>query len=368
MAPNVEDFESFYDLHPEYDVQCIYFIPAGPRCSTLLELDAHLSAKQLREHIISKRSLEKLPEYIKRLCCECHQDRLVADRLLRPLSERWEDEIQRYVPNANPTTIAPHVSSELRQTSSPIVPASHNTTSNGGASTSNDVPQRPQTPPPQVLHPVSANLALDLAPAAQIPNGHSPTRSKFRPYKPNPDAKDNIARQLRGSLRGSADKPGDSDFTPGWVYIFERESSPGHVKIGWTAGSVDSRLQDWKKKCGYAPIPVAQFGGVPFARRVETLTHYELIQHWRFERCEKCNTLHREWFEVDKKKATTVLGGWAALFANYEPYSTKGALREGWMKAVKDLETKKMQITVQNLKDAYHRTWTKISAEEVRSP
>jgi hypothetical protein len=111
--------------------------------------------------------------------------------------------------------------------------------------------------------------------------------SEFRPHIANPLPSDSICRKIAEPLE-------DRDFETGSLYIFDRASSPGHVKIGWTARSVQCRLKDWSK-CGYIPNLLFSVDAIPHAQRVETLTHYELIKEWRRERrckAEWCQKSH----------------------------------------------------------------------------
>jgi hypothetical protein len=139
--------------------------------------------------------------------------------------------------------------------------------------------------------------------------------------------------------------------------MFDRDSSPGHVKIGWTAGSVEGRLIDWSG-CGYVPNPLFQVHGVPFAHRVETLTHHELIKEWRAEReCKnkRCGRSHCEWFEVGKERAMQVLGGWADLFKKHQPYDSTGLLKDQWRDVIERMDRKKVLVTVESLLEHHAR-------------
>ncbi|KAK8023163.1 hypothetical protein PG991_007044 [Apiospora marii] len=123
------------------------------------------------------------------------------------------------------------------------------------------------------------------------------------------------------------------DDETGSLYIFERPSSPGYVKIGWTARKVYDRLASWAK-CGYKPRLLFRVDNVPHAQRVETLTHYELIKEWRKERpCKaaKCKgTRHQEWFEISGEEAIEVLGRWVSVMKEANPYGLDAHLKPEW--------------------------------------
>jgi T5orf172 domain len=147
----------------------------------------------------------------------------------------------------------------------------------------------------------------------------------------------------------------DNDFKTGSLYIFDRESSPGYVKIGWTSRSVTNRLKSIEEQCGYVPHLVYRVDGVPFARRVETLTHYELIQEWREElKCKKCSGIHEEWFEVDIERARQVLLEWASFFVQFEPYDSLGRLKSRWTEVTRAMDGRGITVTVRNLMDAHY--------------
>ncbi|KAK8115961.1 hypothetical protein PG984_012463 [Apiospora sp. TS-2023a] len=157
-----------------------------------------------------------------------------------------------------------------------------------------------------------------------------PSLPEFRPRMTRPGPTDSVSYKIREKLI-------DRDVEPGSLYIFSRPSSPGYVKIGWTAVSVDGRLNAWAK-CGYTPNELFRVGGVPHAQRVETLTHYELINEWRKQRpCVQCGGVeHQEWFETSRKRAEQVVGDWARFMKEAKPYVLDGFLKPEWQLYMKD--------------------------------
>ena len=156
--------------------------------------------------------------------------------------------------------------------------------------------------------------------------------SEFRPHIAEPTADDSVAFKIQNQLE-------DRDFERGSLYVFNRISSPGHVKIGWTARSVQGRLDDWSR-CGYLPNLLLSEVSIPFAQRAETLAHYELIREWRRERMCKadwCRKSHCEWFEVSIERAIGVVGDWAKLFKATPLYDEQGSLKPYWRFVVKDV-------------------------------
>ncbi|KAK8106731.1 hypothetical protein PG999_010090 [Apiospora kogelbergensis] len=180
---------------------------------------------------------------------------------------------------------------------------------------------------------------------------HRSPLSVFRPHVRDPGPEDTVSYKILETLV-------KRDFETGSVYMFDRPSSPGYVKIGWTARSVEARLNDWSK-CGYAPNLLFRVDNVPWAQRAEALTHHELIKEWRTER--QCRgphcgrKSHQEWFEVSKEKAQQVVDGWASVLKEYIPYDQKGALKPQWRQYVKQAAIDGKEVTAQNLWE-YHES------------
>ena len=188
----------------------------------------------------------------------------------------------------------------------------------------------------------------------------APIESKFRVHIPKPLPTDCVSSKIQDRLNHA-----ERDFECGSLYIFERESSPGHVKIGWTAARVQDRLDSWSE-CGYVPELLFQVDRVPYAHRVETLTHYELIKEWRRERvCDGCGASHREWFEVGKERAAQVLLDWANFFKKFQPYDSDGLLKSQWSRVVNAMDEKKLDITAKSLVKHYE-TRLREAIEEIQ--
>jgi hypothetical protein len=173
--------------------------------------------------------------------------------------------------------------------------------------------------------------------------------SEFQPHIEEPSPKDAVFWRICEPLV-------KRDFETGSVYIFNRASSPGHVKIGWTAVSVDARLEGWST-CGYTPNKLFSVDNIPCAQRAETLAHHELIKEWRRERMCKakhCQVSHQEWFEVSQKRAIQVLGDWASFFKKAQPYDWySGLLKPEWRDVVNKLDANGEKITSTKLLEHY---------------
>ncbi|KAK8045387.1 hypothetical protein PG993_005411 [Apiospora rasikravindrae] len=183
-----------------------------------------------------------------------------------------------------------------------------------------------------------------LRSSVRIPPGPRPLIPEFRPRMREPGPEDSVSHKI-------SDRLVHRDKETGSLYIFDRVSSPGYVKIGWTARNVQGRLDAWAE-CGYQPNLLFQVDNVPHAQRVETLTHYELIKEWRKERpCKgpKCGGKeHQEWFEISSEKASQVLGLWAGFMSKAVPYDSNGFLKSEWRQYVKEADSDGKVVTAQD--------------------
>ncbi|EED12091.1 hypothetical protein TSTA_001620 [Talaromyces stipitatus ATCC 10500] len=378
-------------------------------------------------------SIEMLEDYVQFNCCRMgnaqHRDRIEDVGYLRPLAQRWQDEIRRYASSQHNhtttvpapdediyirhgyTTPAPSTPSYTRTLNTPIGSPSYYQYNTATAIRSNAAPftsvasstyyqdgyatPAPSTPSYgttvytaasspsssqsnvgvvdnsnssyyQYSFPVSSpapqpygySQRYDLRPREGNLHQSIPQAppSEFRPHITNPLPSDSISRKIAEPLE-------DRDFETGSLYIFDRASSPGHVKIGWTASSVQRRLEDWSK-CGYIPNLLFSVDCIPHAQRVETLTHYELIKQWRRERrckADWCQKSHKEWFEIDKEQAKQVLRNWADFMQYAEPYDAAGRLKSQWREIVKMMEGYGEMVTATKLLEHYEASLTKKS-------
>jgi hypothetical protein len=171
-----------------------------------------------------------------------------------------------------------------------------------------------------------------------------PALSEFRRHIVEPSPGDSVYQKMLTPLK-------KRDFETGSLYIFDRESSPGHVKIGWTAKTVSDRLADWSN-CGYEPNLLFSLNDIPHAHRVKTLTHYELIKEWRRERrCKApwCGKSHKEWFEASKELAERTVRDWAGFVQSAKPYDLQGHLKDQWKDVIKGIYRETKEVTAQKL-------------------
>jgi hypothetical protein len=262
-------------------------------------------------------------------CCTfaLHQDRIRNLNLLTPLAQRWQDEIQR---NLDQAVI------DLRAIPSLSV----------GSQLPYDLRSR------------RAEISIDPT-SNRSTSIYQPPLSEFQPHIEKPSLGDSVCCKLLECLQAGEER----DFETGSLYIYHRDSSPGYVKIGWTANSVWGRLESWAEKCGYRPNILFSVHEIPHAHRVETLTHYELIKNWRRERkCKKedCQISHQEWFEISKEQAMLVLISWSIFMSTAKPYDAEGELKDEWKKAVAKIDGNGEAVTAQMLLKLH----AELSAEE----
>ena len=384
--PDVSFFIPFHglDLDPSRKAQCIFFTLKGDRCRNKCKESDKMQAIILRNAINSISSeavdLDLLQDCVLYNCCSGarHRNKIEDAELLTPLAQRWQSEIRRHF---NRTISLPEHRSAVINTgvyTSRSTPSHNNTTARRGSikspdyyqlhdSRSSSMSPTPSKPMRSSLHyqygsssgttKVETSLfgnqsRYNLRPrnistnstSGQISSIPQSPRSEFRPHIENPRPRDSVFHKILNPIKKKS-----RDDETGSVYIFDRMSSHGYVKIGWTARSVADRLAAWSK-CGYIPNLLFSINNVPHARRVETLTHYELIKEWRRERiCKACGTSHQEWFEVDQGRAKQVLNNWADFMRIAEPYDSNGCLKSQWQEAVRNIDRNGELVTGKKL-------------------
>jgi len=304
--PGSSWFDPFYEYDPYISNQCIFFTQKEARCQASCEEEDNEQAIELFETILDLPAeavgIELIKDYILCSCCMFNRARH---------RERIED-IGLLTP------LAQRWLDEIRR---------------------------------------DANISINIIPV-QPTSISEPPLSEFRAHIAKPGLADSVASKIQDILVGR-------DFETGWLYIFDRDSSPGHVKIGWTARSVENRLESWSM-CGYTPNLLFVEDDVPHAQRAETLAQYEMIKEWRRERqckAKHCGKSHQEWFEVSRERAKEVLGDWAKFMKIAEPYHWDGLLKEYWTNFVIRTEQDGGAVTAKKLLEQYE-----LSLAEVMTP
>ncbi|RYN41564.1 hypothetical protein AA0114_g10745 [Alternaria tenuissima] len=421
--PGVDFFVSFNDLNPNAQKQCIYFVKADRpdrRCKWDCSESDNRRAIELHRIIAQSEweytLVDHIRDYIQSTCCSRakHRDVILSSPLLIPLVERWLDEIQVKKDLGKPSRQSAYSSAPTtpKRTSraSSSVPSSCNTSPSSATSRATTV-ETPSSSPSYspfgtskwpIISPNLSRLEASSAPLLRvspmiIPDNapleaepletskryHLRSRAvsdsltqlsqrvelsisaEFTTHTHDPTHEDTVAWKICEDLNVRDPK---RDLETGMVYMYSRISSPGYVKIGWTARSVDKRLAQWSE-CGYTPIELFRATGVPYAQRVETLTHYELIKEWRREQpCKGClknkgkRVRHQEWFEVSQNRAIQILSTWVELFKKANPYELSGSLKSDWREVVDGLKKNGEAITSKRLMAHYEATVAEDSA------
>jgi hypothetical protein len=416
--PGVDFFVSFHDLNPNVQKRCIYFVKEN-RPDRRCKYDCSDNKRAIELHSIITESesenitVEDIAKYIRSNCCSKarHRDLMSSSPLLVSLVERWLDEIlfQKHMEEASkhsaqsstPTTpkrtsraetpapsscniSASSATSRATTVETPLSSPSYSQSNRPKASIVNSIPSFQDASPtpfprvpstitasttPSESEPSEAQKRYNLRPRAVSDSLTQWSRqsrlslsAEFHPHINEPTSEDTVAWRLCENLNERYYK---RDFKTGSVYIYSRKSSPGYVKIGWTSKSVNVRLAEWSE-CGYTPIELFRVTEVPYAQRVETLTHYELIKEWRREQpCKGCwmkkqkQVRHQEWFEVSQERAIQVLGTWAEIFKKANPYELSGSLESKWRKVVNAMEVDGEAVTSERLLKHYEATIAK---------
>ncbi|KAJ1323497.1 GIY-YIG nuclease family protein [Microdochium nivale] len=376
--PDVLWFVRFKDIDPFRQAGCIYMTRQGNECPWPCTDEDNEAARDLHDLFSSTRSPPKiglLMRYALYNCCRSgqhvgagHQNRIEDAKLLKPLAERWLEEIRRQreqfkTPtqsgkgNKGDEVAYPNryfSDDPVIKRSSPASPREGSKVAPSDRGSSARARDRGSLTPT----PAKARYNLRSGPHARSQDGrfsdaYSPdTLSEFRAHDSDPT--ETVATKLRQSIESG-------DPQSGHVYIYHRDSSPGYVKIGYTASStVEERLEQWSK-CGYEPRLVYSTDEnkkkVPFPKRVETLVHYELAKEWRAERMCKmssCKKSHREWFEVSQKRAVKVVRDWVKVMIRVKPYDGDGHVK-AWVPHLLDTIVKKESTVTASALLEYHQ-------------
>ncbi|CZR68410.1 uncharacterized protein PAC_18309 [Phialocephala subalpina] len=398
VEPGVPYYMSFYDLNPSNQRQCIFIAKTTQRrCSwDCLTADNERAIELYRKIIAASSgivSLDLLEEYILCNCCRKgraqHRDRIRYIDHLEPLAERWQQEILERAGEASlllttveadeennvvtdgastlvVSTASDVTSLDMQSRSGSTALSDGEALYTNGSTMSETVATQsiiqytsldgkehtyePLTQQRYNLRPRDGNALTNLAMTRTISRPKAPL-PEFVPHINEPHLHENsVAYNLLNCLVDD-----EYDFRDGSLYIFDRSSSPGHVKIGWTSRTVQDRLDEWSE-CGYTPNLLFSVHNVPNAHRAETLTHHELVMEWRREgicKAAHCRKSHEEWFEISQEGAEKVVDEWAEFMKRARPYDSTGELKSEWRDAVQDMTDRGEAVTARKLLDRY---------------
>ncbi|KAI9883358.1 MAG: hypothetical protein M1823_004870 [Watsoniomyces obsoletus] len=177
--------------------------------------------------------------------------------------------------------------------------------------------------------------------------------SPFTNYRTKNRSEEEVDQSLCTKLR----KP----FTPreeksGYVYIYRRPDFPGHVKIGITTRTIDQRLKEIARQCGFdlELISEIQQRRIPNVYRAEALIHANLALSRKWEQCSGCGKRHKECFEISEDMAIAVVEYWRT-FIEAMPYMKDGSsLKPKWIDYLDRLES---HWNSRSKEDGGHEQW-----------
>jgi hypothetical protein len=142
----------------------------------------------------------------------------------------------------------------------------------------------------------------------------------------------------------------------GWVYIaVSTEYGPEKLKIGKSKGAPGKRIRKLQQ-CGLELKDVLDKQKNPFHyySLVEQVAHLELSDQRLKLICtsggEKEKHNHKEWFDVDRKKALLVVETWRNWILIQQPFDRSGTLTAYW--------TWKVEVTKASIADVNWESWT----------
>ena len=191
----------------------------------------------------------------------------------------------------------------------------------------------------------------------------NPLKPEFAPYRPH--IKDPV--QVFAVILGKLKK--EYKDCPGYVYIFQRASSEGFLKIGKTAGANGKRIEIWERNCKYKrkPLSIAESYETRWCKRLEALVHAELVCSRRREilcnRGEGCKkgTAHEEWFEIDQEAVASTVLRWNKWLDQHPDAYDDGRLSDDWSNRVQKLKHQPGK----NWADTWHEWLDKVLSEPI---
>jgi hypothetical protein len=145
-----------------------------------------------------------------------------------------------------------------------------------------------------------------------------------------------LKRQPVGEILELMAKPPDQKgFERGWIYGFTDPSVKGHIKIGYTKNSVETRMKKWRRDCAYEPLVKFKVSMPCAVKRMEGLIHRTLHMEKEVASCpaKSCKAKHREWFKISEEEALGVVKIWQQ-FSKLEPYTEERQLNDIWKSIV----------------------------------
>jgi T5orf172 domain len=284
---------------------------------------------------LTKTAHQVLAEIAEQSCCaRHHRNKMWGSGLAQKLALRWQNEIQVTLSVANCEiaqtvkleSVSPAVSTISECSSSKLSDHSINVISDAQISIAG--------------HSDSKSLPTDQA----VLTTHS-----LPPDKPIAFAKHEVwkGETLFSKLLSPID-PQAARIGSLYIFTHTKDAFSGMIKIGYTCRTIESRLSHWAE-CGHGyPVLLDSYAGVEHPKRVESLTHFELMEYWYAQRwCELHRQAHIEWFKIDIGTASSIARLWSLWMKRANPYDRRGHLKVFWKETIDFLTMHEVPIAAE---------------------
>lgn len=341
VLPTVEQFPRFDEtrswLHEDVR-QCIWYLPdKGRYCGIGITPEANRTAADLADSLsLTATSVpatnegQVLADIAEQCCCgRYHRNKIWGSDLADKLARRWQREIQVAKATADAVEnldLARLSIASRRDGGSP------STIGNASAGAN---------PNPPIMVPPLLDTMSSLTEQMGLMTLARPPRKPVAFAKHEVWESDSLSVQIVSPLDPRASRLGSL-----YIYTHIPEVFRGMLKIGYTAGSIASRLTFWAE-CGHGqPVRLVAHEGVRHPHRVEVLTHFELRQYWYALRwCPHHQQSHLEWFQIDLATANSIIRLWSRWMDRANPYDRRGDLKPFWKDALQFLHMHDNPIT-----------------------
>ncbi|KAL1597104.1 hypothetical protein SLS60_008686 [Paraconiothyrium brasiliense] len=215
------------------------------------------------------------------------------------------------------------------------------------------------SPPPDTINLESLSVELEKIHESSQPSQSPMSQDKsslgIRSLRPQYNPRRSSSFPLRSSA-ATANKIKQilKEDIQGVIYVLEApiffsgyppasEGQEVWVKIGW-ATDLNKRIEDIRSDCGIDDLMLvwhSRSTRTDVLKKIESVCHEQLNNYRRRMDCKlhggtsKCNTLHKEWFAVDKQVAIRTVKMWRS-FLDHNPYGVHGVFENTWRDSVND--------------------------------
>ncbi|KAI1626125.1 hypothetical protein EDD37DRAFT_331062 [Exophiala viscosa] len=337
VSPTVDEFPTFAQTLSWLrtgSLKCIWYLPDPKKrrlCSIPIDPGDNQWAKQSAESLSNaspqtKETLQLLADIAAQSCCyRCHRNKIRRSGLAKKLATRWRNELQLTLPLGN-CLVAQCINLSGVSISNPTTPEYASKPSNQSINPFADV---------QIKF---ARLALSDSAFAPSPTDKQVIFERHRVFEG-----ETLMSKLMEPIESEKSSIGSLYF-----YTHTKNTFCGMIKIGYTASTIESRMDFWAE-CGHGyPELLDSLYHVRHPKRVELLTHFELLEHWyRQGWCERHVQSHAEWFKIDVETASSVARHWAQWIERAEPYDRRGYLKPFWRDTVEFLNDYKLSLSAE---------------------